>query len=218
MIQKLQVVCDWDDGAAEDTDLVILLRRYGVKATFNLCSGLLSESKRAVRKNIYMMTRAEALETCRGFTVGNHTTEHVSLSHTVMRNAVRAVEDGRKQLQDIFGQPVLGLAYPSGLHDRTVWKIARNAGHLYGRGSVKGCQIFSAGNHWTVRPDCAVDDKLFWNFYEGAKKGSGVFWFYGHSWSIGQKNKWMELEKILEKISSDPEAEWKEIAELPWSI
>jgi len=218
MDRKLQVVCDWDDGAVEDLTLSGILRKHGAKATFNLCSSYLQGFVPQNRNGLQFMDKEQALAACQGFKVANHTTKHVSLPHVTMRDCKDAVIRGRAELQDIFQQDVKGFVYPKAMLDRTAVKVVQQAGHLYGRGLDSFCQTFTGGSRYTVRPHVNVRNGKFWKAYDEAKKGTRIFWFYGHSYEYKCTNDWLNLEFLIHKISKDPDAEWKNIEDLPWSV
>jgi len=216
MGQKLQVVCDWDDGAIEDERLATLLRKHKAKATFNLSANRLSRtSKPETHKTQVFLTRTAAMEVYSGFLIGNHVQQHRSLLKIDTKQVIFMIAEGRRQLQDIFNQEVQGFAYPLGLHDGRSEEAVAASGHVYGRTTGLAGLCWPQKNRFQATATTVSRGKHFWRAYEAAK-ACGVFWFRGHSWEFTSDEMWVDLENKLDTIRNDPEAEWKNITDLPW--
>jgi peptidoglycan/xylan/chitin deacetylase (PgdA/CDA1 family) len=62
-------------------------------------------------------------------TIGSHTISHPSLTRCDASGLRRELVDSRRQLEEITGQTIDLLAYPSGAYDRRVAQAAREAGY-----------------------------------------------------------------------------------------
>jgi len=197
MSSIMTVVQCWDDGVANDARLTEILRRHGARASFNLNAGLHHEMKA-----VYA-----------GFTIANHSLTHPHLEQLPLAEARREIVEGRDRLQQFFGQPVLGFAYPYGSYNEAVMEAVREAGHVYARTVGNVAHPFPPENAMAFHPNCHFLADDFWARYEKARTG-GVFYFWGHSYEMTTDPMWAEFEAKIARISADPAARWGELPEL----
>lgn len=134
------VTFSYDDGVLQDEHVIRILNKYGLKATFNLNSGLLGkEGSLDICGKIVDHTkfRPEELGTiyC-GHEVAAHTLTHVTLPMQEEQEVIRQVEEDRKRLSELVGYDVCGMAYPNGginNDDRVADIIKKNTGIQYAR-------------------------------------------------------------------------------------
>ena len=218
MNSVMTVVQCWDDGVSNDARLTEILRRHGAKATFNLNAGL-HQAKRTPAAWTYQDTEVgrlgwdEMKTVYAGFTIANHTLTHPHLEQLPMAEARREIVEGRNQLQQFFGQPVLGFAYPYGSYNEAVMEAVREAGHVYARTVGNVAHPFPPENAMAFHPNCHFLADDFWVRYETARAG-GVFHFWGHSYEMTAEPLWTEFEAKIARISADPAARWGELPEL----
>ena len=218
MNSVMTVVQCWDDGVTNDARLTEILRRHGAKATFNLNAGL-HQANRIPDAWTYQGTEVgrlgwdEMKAVYAGFTIANHSLTHPHLEQLPLAEARREIMEGRDRLQQFFGQPVLGFAYPYGTYNEAVMGLLREAGHVYARtvGNVE--QPFPPQDPMAFHPNCHFLADDFWARYETARAG-GVFYFWGHSYELTTASMWAEFEAKIARITADPAARWGELAEL----
>lgn len=217
MSKRMKVVQCWDDGVSADIQLIDVLRRHDAKATFNLNASL--HKKEQSPSWIYKET-----EVCRlgwndmkdiyeGFTIANHSLTHPHLEQISIEEARREIVEGRKQLQDFFGAPILGFAYPCGTYNEDVMNILKEAGHLYARTTKNVSHPFPPKNPMAFHPNCKFNTEDFWERYEEAKE-CGVFYFWGHSYELITEEMWKEFENKIERITADVTTEWVDVVDL----
>jgi len=213
----ITVVQCWDDGVSADVRLVEILRRYGVRATFNLNAGLHEAGRKPVRTyegaEIWRLGWNEMREVYDGFTIANHSLTHPNLEHMAPEAAWREIVDGRERLQQFFAQPVFGFAYPFGAYSESVMKAVREAGHLYARTTCNAERPFPPENPMAFHPCCHFLAPDLWTRYETARAG-GVFYFWGHAYEMTTEAMWTAFEALIARISADPGARWGEVADL----
>lgn len=213
----MTVVQCWDDGVTTDVRLIDILRRNGAKATFNLNAGL--HEKQRKLGWIYKGTEVvrlgwdEMREVYKGFTIANHSLTHPHLEQMPIEAARRDIVEGRHRLQQFFGQPVLGFAYPFGCYSDAVIQLVGEAGHVYARTAGNVDYPFPPENTMTFHPCCHFLAADLWSRYEKARK-RGVFYFWGHSYEIITERMWRIFEKITERIGADPRSCWGDVADL----
>jgi peptidoglycan/xylan/chitin deacetylase (PgdA/CDA1 family) len=213
----LTVLQCWDDGLTTDTRLVDILHRYEAKATFNLCAGLHEKHRKLgwIDKGveIYRLGWDEMRDVYEGFTIANHSLTHPNLDQISIDDARRDIVEGRARLQQFFGGPVLGFAYPFGSYNEMVMQLVQDAGHVYARTTVSGEWSFPVVNPMSFHPTCHFLEPDFWDTYEKAKKRGG-FYFWGHSYEMINETMWRAFENMIERISADPYSSWVDIADL----
>ncbi len=216
----LKVVQCWDDGVHDDIALIEILRKYGAKASFNLNPALYKDERTGwhndnLNKDISRLAQSELKDVYAGWTVANHSMSHHWPLKIPLEQWRLEVVDARKWLQDFFQQPVLGFAYPFGSFDDATAQVLREAGHVYGRTTQKSTPCLPVADPMQFHPDCHFLDEKFWERYEQAKQSeAGVFYFWGHSYELHTPERWENFEACIQKIATDPQAEWAELPEL----
>jgi peptidoglycan/xylan/chitin deacetylase (PgdA/CDA1 family) len=216
----IKLVQCWDDGVVDDIRLCWILRASGARATFNLNPGT-HEAQRSGPgrykdcKDVFRLAKGELIETYEGFTIANHSVSHPWPTRIPIEQWKSEVNDGRKQLQDIFGQPVLGFVYPFSDTNPQVAEIVREAGHVYARTAANATPCFPPADPMFFAPDCHFATPDFWDRYERAKSiGSPVFYFWGHSYEMITDQDWQEFSSKIDRLNADPDAVWADLTEL----
>lgn len=125
--KRIIVTTSWDDGHVLDRRLAGLLDRYGLKGTFYV-SPASRELDPAER-----LSAEQIAELARGHEIGAHTWSHPDLTRIPLDEAVAEIEQGRKFIEDITGQPVTSFCYPYGHHNRQLARALRRLGFAYAR-------------------------------------------------------------------------------------
>jgi peptidoglycan/xylan/chitin deacetylase (PgdA/CDA1 family) len=213
----MKIVQCWDDGVTSDIRLCNLLRKFGAKASFNLNPGLYGEHRGSGFEfegtNVLRLSLSELRDVYDGFTIANHTISHPFLTELSPEQIFQEINDGRKQLQDIFQQPVEGFAYPFGKWNEASLDALRKTGHLYARTVTDKAQCYPPKDPMEFHATCHFRDERFWQYYEQAK-ACGVFYFWGHSFEMTTESRWRAFEKKLERIAQDATTEWSDLPEL----
>lgn len=215
----IKIVQCWDDGVIDDIRLCELLRQKGAKASFNLNAGFHGAQRGFTwrykdGKDVQRLARAELLSVYAGFTIANHSLTHPWATRIPLADWEREVVENRRQLQDLFNQPVLGFVYPYGDTNAETAEVVRAAGHLYARHGTASPSFppadpmfFSADSHFAA-PN-------FWERYAKAKAtGAGVFYFWGHSYELMNEADWQKFSDMLDCFNADPDAIWTDLPEL----
>ena len=83
----------YDDGTVDDLRLISILRKYGLKATFNLNSGLCSTDANRIDGRRWK-------EVYDGFEVASHTVSHPTLTRCPSSRAVEEILEDRRYIED----------------------------------------------------------------------------------------------------------------------
>ncbi len=220
----MRVVQCWDDGVEDDVRLCEILRTHRAKASFNLNPGMHGNRRSSPWifkeiKEVRRLARAELRGTYDGFLIANHTVSHpwpLKISHEEWR---REVFDGRRQLQDLFGQPVEGFVYPYGQRKEATDEVVREAGHIYARGTGGSCALAPAAyppaDPLRFVPDAHFKDPdIRKKFATARARHAPVFYFWGHSYEVMDETEWQSLEDFIHGISASPDCEWAWLPDL----
>ncbi len=158
-----------------------------------------------------------------GFTIANHTVSHVWASEVSAEVWRAEVMDGRKRLQDHFGQPVLGFAYPFGDFGKgekpEVLEIVREAGHLLRTHLRARHTLLSTSGPDAVRSRLPSHGGGFLDaLMNGPRRcpGRRRLLFLGTQFRVHHRGRVGRLLKAkIARISADPQAQW---AELPGQL
>ena len=107
------LIFSFDDGTVYDKRFVALLNKYGVRATFNLNSGLEDfvwqfEDRFPIRRQIL----AETVAQYRGHEVASHSLHHHWLNTLTPPQLRREVEEDAETLKELFGLREIGFGVP----------------------------------------------------------------------------------------------------------
>ncbi|MDF3129660.1 polysaccharide deacetylase family protein [Kiritimatiellaeota bacterium B1221] len=215
----MKVVQCWDDGITADIRLIEILRKYNATATFNLNAARHSPQRKPGWE--YKGTQVTALggdelvSVYEGFTIANHSLNHPHLEAIPVEEARYEISENRKQLQDIFQQPIDGFAYPYGTYNDAVKELLKEEGHVYGR-TVKNAlpTLPAPEGPFAFHPTCKFNAEDFQEKFEQAKTQGGVFYFWGHSYELITEKMWEDFDACIAGISADPDCEWVEICDL----
>lgn len=210
------VTFSYDDGVTQDIRLIELLNKYGLKATFNLNSELLGLSGELVREGqrvSHNKVKAEEVERIyKGHEVAAHTLTHPFLPDIEDENEIiRQVEQDRKNLSELVGYNVCGMAYPCGGQnndDRVAGIIKNNTGILYSRTITSTYSFDLQDNLHRFNPSVyhiMEEDKLFElgeKFISLNPDKPQIYYIWGHSYEFDIANTWDRFEEFCKMISN----------------
>lgn len=138
--KKKAITFSFDDGVTQDERAIEILNRYGLRATFNINSSLLglpAELRpQGILVNHSKISPARAPQVYAEHEVAVHTLTHPKLTTLDKETVVYQVEEDRLALERLFGQKVVGMAYPCGgvnNDDRVAAIIREQTGVRYAR-------------------------------------------------------------------------------------
>jgi len=195
----------FDDGTVWDKRFVELLNKYGMKATFNLNSGLEDfvwyfEDRFPVRRQ----KLAETVEQYRGHEIASHTLTHPWLNSLTPPQLSREVREDCAALKEIFGLEEIGFGVPFTACDEREIRIIRKYAK-YIRLS-EGSDSFALPEdpfHIPIHGlynDADIREKIA-RFAENDLPVS-VFVLAGHSYEFEALGHWEYMEELLKYIRS----------------
>lgn len=203
----------YDDGVTQDQRLIAILNKYGLKATFNLNSELfgtyrevLLDNKRVPHQKV---KPADVKQLYEGHEVAVHTLTHPNLTQIQETEVIRQVEEDRKNLEQLVGYPVVGMAYPCGgvnnnevvadiLRKQTKVQYARTITSTYSFEPQTNLHQF----HPTVHHlDKEAMYRLAEEFLTMKPETPQIFYIWGHSYEFDGHDDWEWFEDFCKFIS-----------------
>ena len=206
--KKKAVTFSYDDGVTQDRRLVEMMNAYGVKGTFNLNSGIQSYANVWQHQKGLLIHRmnAEGLkELYQGHEIAVHCLTHADLPKFDEETIRNEILEDKKNLEERFGQPVVGMAYPFGTYNDTVVDIVRSCGIRYSRTVDRTGTFELPKEPLTLNPTCHHNDadvmELIARFLASDSEEPQLFYLWGHSYEFDVEQNWDLMEKILKKLS-----------------
>ncbi len=207
----------FDDGHDSDIPLVELMKKYGLKGTFNLSSGLLypKDSDVPTGHAHIPLSEKQALDLydkdyCE---VASHGYEHQALGHIGTADAMYDLLMDRRKLEGMFGTLVRGHVYPYCSYSPDVIEIARQAGFVYSRiiEQDRSFKLPAPGTWMEWKPTCHFNDggatdclKKFVNepnlYYHG-----WLFLGWAHSFDFLEDDGFAKLEEQFKIVANNPD-------------
>ncbi|MBR3928330.1 MAG: polysaccharide deacetylase family protein [Clostridia bacterium] len=201
----------YDDGVEQDIRLIEIMRKNGVKGTFNIGAGLFAKEGTVYPKGQVhrRMTLNECLKAYKGddIEVAVHGYTHPFLESLPSPAAVLQIIEDRKGLEDAFHTIIRGMAYPYGTYSDAVVDILRLCGVAYSR-TVESRRNFNIPKDWLrMGATCHHNDpnlaELSNEFINGkVQRDPWLFYLWGHSYEFEANDNWRVIEEFLAKIGN----------------
>ncbi|MGN0317973.1 MAG: polysaccharide deacetylase family protein [Lachnospira sp.] len=209
----------YDDGKVEDRRLVKIFNKYGIKATFNVNSGMFDTEGR-IHEDEWESLYA-------GHEIAAHTVSHPTLIRCSDYEVTMELLKDKTSLEKLTLSPVQGIAYPNGSCDDRIVNIARSLGFKYGRLAADKYSAVCEAKQYKDKAQGPIllgdetgfgmpDDYMRWlptchhnhNICEFAKdfmalhKSQYLYMMYvwGHSFEFERNNNWEVIEEFCEMI------------------
>lgn len=200
----------YDDGVEEDIRLIEIMRKNGLKGTFNINSGSFGPEDKSnpTTWTHRRLSRSEAAEiytedVCE---VACHCTNHAFCEYTDTATFALQILEDRKNLEVLFDRQIHGMAYPNGSFNDTVVDICRLSGIYYSRTCV-ATHKFNFPEDWLRLPStCKHTDPMLNELADQFLKmdahryGPKLFYLWGHAYEFADDNNWDLIEGFAEKM------------------
>ena len=205
---KKCLTLSYDDGVRQDKRLVKILDKHGIKATFNINSGLFGNvADKELPNGRMSVEEVKELFGNSPHEVAIHGLYHgwdQTLHSNCMANEI--LED-RKNIEKLFGRVIRGMAYPFGAFNDKLVDCLRACGIVYSR-TVISTERFDIPEDWLRLPATAHHrnprlNELCDNFLEMDVYLPQMFYLWGHSYEFDNNeeyNNWGVIEEFAEKM------------------
>ena len=230
-MKKVRVAMCWDDGVFTDVKAIAIFKAHKAKATFNLCPGIASNEDVMPRwimpwegwSDKGFLGGRVGLDNYRkvygDFQVASHCWKHEVAGRCPQEEFMEAALKAKTWLEDTFQRPCNGFAWPcGGVTDEAVAGL-KAAGIVYGRTTKYVDDLSENKEPLALATNCHFMARDFIDKYEKAKKGCGLFYFWGHTYEMMDYDRLYEqLDAKIKYISNDEEAEWVDVVDLAKEI
>lgn len=204
----------FDDGVSQDRRLVEILNKYGLKATFNLCSAWLGNpekrdetGKRITNGKVFP---GEVRSLYAGHEVAGHALTHPDLTQLPDETVAYQAERDRLILSDLCGVEVVGFAYPYGAANERVAHILKT------QTGIKYARTVESSRNFAKQSDLILfkPTEYFMNteslfslaeaFLNAPDDGEDrLFYIWGHAYELDGENgiSWEKFEDFCRLIS-----------------
>lgn len=203
-----------DDGVTQDGRLTELMRKYGIKGTFHLNSGLMGDRDWLIQPGIdashYKYGRDEIKDVYDGFEIAVHTMTHADLTKVPSSMVSWEIAENKRDLESIAGHPIQGMSYPFGTYNDAVEEIADICGILYSRTVAVTEDFRMPDNFMEWHPTChyCADNRmeLAEKFLEKESEQKyltpSLFYVWGHAYQLDAYQDWDGIETFFAKIAN----------------
>lgn len=201
----------YDDGVVQDIRLSEIMKKHGLKGTFNVNSGLFLEddSKRETYFGRMTVEEAKKLYINSGNEVAVHGYLHKSLGRITAPEATYDVLKDRECLEKIFGYPMRGMAYAFGTYNEEIINVLESCGIVYSR-TTKSTHGFTLPANWhELHPTCHHNDPELMNLLEDFLAAEPyparamMFYLWGHSYEFDNNDNWNVIEDFAERAGGN---------------
>jgi len=197
----------YDDGVGQDIRLMDILRSHGMKATFNLDSGLLGDGGvRSDGVEVRRLQADEVREQYKGFEIAVHGYTHPIMTLMPKDMVAREAAKDREELEKLAGYPVRGMAYPYGAYHQDLISQLRELGIVYARTVCSTGEFRLPDDFMQWHPTCHHNDgrldELCGRFLaENSLNPHKVFYLWGHSYEFDADKNWDVMERFCDRMA-----------------
>lgn len=213
----------FDDGLEQDKKLIKLMKKYGLKGTFNLNAGLFgkknwvgrlgnigfkeydSSGNHGIIKTVehFRIPKDEIRQVYEGFEVASHAYCHEALPGLKSDLFDEVLGRDIDELSKLVGYQVVGHAFPEGRSSKEARAYLKEQGMIYGRGAFSDGKFTFPKNPINYSPTCWIIDKnsmtLFDKFLASDTEKDLLFYVWGHGYEMDYGNA-RASEKAFEKF------------------
>lgn len=216
----------FDDGSDQDIWLVEKLKKYGMKATFNVNMGLIPDTEDfdfdstdpgvfPVRKVQRRLTynAMEKLFKDSGMELATHGFLHAELPRLDDAAVMYEILQDRIAIEKLMGEPIFGHAYAQGAYNDRVCELLRHAGIVYARTAGFTHDFSLPEDFMKWGPSVCYYDKdamelaeKFVNFKPGPclyydETRPKLFNVFAHSYEMEFWDNYDKMEALMEKLA-----------------
>ena len=211
---KKAITLSYDDGIEQDRRMISLLNEYGLKATFNVSSGLLDETSHWQTDGVVVarLKSRDLKAVYEHHEVACHGVTHPNICELSSEQKVYQIVQDKQTLEALLGYSIKGMAYPFGCVDDEMIEIMKHAGLLYGRLASSSQTFELPTNPYHLVPTCHHDDTNIFELISHYKtlrpETLTLFYLWGHSYEFDVNQNWSHLREICLKLN-EIEDSWR---------
>ena len=200
-----------DDGTTEDEKMIELLKKYGIKASFCINTGLMDGNDVIeVAGNWRRMAFDYAKENkvYEGFDVISHGFRHKELTFLSDDEIISEIKNDAEKIRELTGVSPVGFAYPGGTayYNGYITSVMLSSTSIrFARDTNDTFSFRLPDNFMAWNPTCSIlDNRLFSvaeEFINAEPTEDMLFYAWDHPWAITAYNAWDKTERLLKMLS-----------------
>ncbi len=197
----------YDDGVGGDLHLMELMRRYGIRGTFNLNYCVTADEDIDVsEKPTHRMSLAQLAEHYKDFEVATHGATHPFYRDLPTASAIYDVVRDREGLEKTFGRIIRGHAFANGSYKKETLEALRLSGIIYARTVNSTGSFLVPEDFLEFNPTCHHNDKRLFDLIDAFLAEPRyatiprIFCLWGHSYEFVNNDNWSVIEQAFEKV------------------
>ena len=199
----------YDDGIEQDRKLVEIFNRYGMKATFNLNTGIQSPESQFEIDGIHInrMKQEGLAELYKGHEIATHGLTHAVPTEMTKEELEQEYLTDAKNIEKIYGEYPTGMAYAYGCVNDKVAEYLKSIGIKYGR-TVETTHSFDIPKEpIKLGATCHHNDEKLFELAEKFIKAEPkeneqmLFYVWGHSYEFDVNKNWDRIEKFCKMMA-----------------
>ena len=201
------VTFSFDDGNLDDKPLIDILNKYGLKGSFNVNSGLLTENAPWNFKGVKTVRHFNYIDIGNlydGHEIAAHSYNHPDLTKLSANDIRNQISLDKKLLNFLFNTNVEGFAYPMGTFNDEIGEILLKNGLKYGRTTVATYNFDLPEKPIFWHPTCHfMDEKIedLANDFLNLENTNAVFYIWGHSYELIDDKDYERFENLCKLLS-----------------
>ncbi len=203
---KKAFTLSYDDGCVDDLRLIEMMKKYGIKGTFNVSSGIFRPEGQPPTGHWERMTLSERQAYKADFLeVAVHGETHRDFTKITEPELMFEISADKAALEREFGGVVRGAAYPYGSFDDRSVEMLRRSGIKYCRTVWSDPSMDMPGDWLRLRPTAHHNDpalpEIVEKFLTETPKAPRMLYIWGHTPEFNLNKNWEMMEEYLKKLS-----------------
>lgn len=207
---KKYFTLSFDDGTYEDEKMIALLKKYGIKASFCINTGLMDGNDvievagKWRRMNFEYAKKNKVYE---GFDVISHGFKHKELTFLGESEIISEIRQDAQKIAELTEKSPVGFAYPGGTayYNGYITDIMLSSTDIrFARDTDDTFAFYLPENFMAWKPTCSLlDDKLFSlaeRFINAEATEDMLFYGWDHPWAITAYNAWDKVERLFKML------------------
>lgn len=197
----------FDDGNVDDIRLVEILNKYGLKGTFNLNSGKITNAdcwRYCDVKNVHHINFTEYPDLYQGHEIASHSYTHPDLTKLDRNTVFNEVKTDKLLLDFMYHQNTESFAYPFGAYNDEVYTVLSECNIKCARTVESTYNFELPGNFLKWHPTCHFTDAeinaLAKKFIQ-LKDETAIFYIWGHSYELVTEDDWGKFDRLCSKLA-----------------
>ena len=146
------------------------------------------------------------LDLYKGHEVAVHTLTHPFLEKLDEEKIYEQVYQDKCNLEDWYGEEVVGMAYPYGTYDDRVLEVLKRCGIKYARTTKTTPEFTPQSDLLQFKTSCCFTSpdlhSIIDRFLASESEQKQVLYIWGHTYQLGVDMSWADFEEVCKRLSS----------------